>query len=113
MYVIQVFATRDTAASPLDSDGFPTDTSQVYEVGGHNLKGAADSTFRAIFPADRCSWDQSEHPDGGYQITLARFYDGVDADGETIKDGNIPAGVTVTTRLGYIGKTGRFVAITT
>ena len=100
MYVIQVNATRNTGSS------------DVYDVGGHVLGTTANATISIIIPADRCSWVQGDTVGGGYSISDVRFYDGEDPDGETASGDAVPASVTVQTRLGYIGKSGRFTAMT-
>ena len=54
-----------------------------------------------IHPADRCTWTQFNLPDGrGYAIADAEFFPG---DGGAIE--------ILQPRLGYIGKSGRFVEI--
>ena len=58
-------------------------------------------TDRHIFPADRCTWNQLNEPSGGYAIDGAFFWDGVSSAGVPIDN----------PRLGYIGKSGRFVEI--
>ena len=63
-----------------------------------------------IFPADRCTWVQNPDTDGrGYFINDVVFFTG-DAAGVELNGGS--GATTNKTRLGYIGKTGRFVAIT-
>ena len=59
-------------------------------------------TGTSLFPADRCSWQQADSADGiGYTINTVRFY------------GSTGNAVTLTSAvLGFIGKSGRFVAIT-
>ena len=61
-----------------------------------------DEATGIIYPADRCSWIQSDAASGyGYTIGTAKFYDGVNA------------GAALTTPvLGHIGKSGRFVEMT-
>ena len=55
-----------------------------------------------IYPADRCTWQQEPSVTGrGYFILGARFFNGMDATGFDIHDA----------LLGFIGKSGRFVAI--
>ena len=53
-----------------------------------------------IFPADRCTWTQIADPNGGYDITNAAFWSG-DGSSQIIQ----------APKLGYIGKSGRFVKI--
>ena len=56
-----------------------------------------------IYPADRCTWTQSDSADGnGYIIEEAFFFDGTSSTGTGITN----------PLLGYIGKSGRFVPIT-
>ena len=55
-----------------------------------------------VYPADRCTWEQAPSSDNrGYVISDASFY-----------PGNAAAVGIGGPLLGYIGKTGRFVAIT-
>ena len=56
-------------------------------------------------PADRCIWRTTEDSTGGYSIASAHFYPG-NAAAVDINPSDTDA------RLGYIGKTGRFTAIT-
>ena len=56
---------------------------------------------RHIFPADRCTWTQLDNPNGGYEIDDATFWDGNSSLGTAIDN----------PRLGFIGKSGRFVQI--
>jgi len=59
-----------------------------------------DGTSTVIYPADRCSWKQADDTSGyGYKINTAVFYN---ATGTTSIANPV---------LGYIGKSGRFVAI--
>ena len=60
--------------------------------------GTIDSAFR-IYPADRCVWTQ-EPVENGYAIRNVVFY-----------PGNAAGTNLVSARLGYIGKSGRFVEI--
>ena len=74
------------------------------------IRGTLASAYEGIptgqvhnFPADRCVWSQSYNAtEDQYQITGARFI------GSTA-----PAASITNAELGYIGKSGRFVAITT
>lgn len=60
-----------------------------------------------IFPADRCTWRQSTATGGGYNIDGAVFWGGF-GDGQSNRTGAI----TISSpRLGFIGKSGRFVEI--
>ncbi len=54
-----------------------------------------------ILPADRCTWHQITGVNGGYAIAQAEFFAGDSSSGKPI---NKP-------RLGFIGKSGRFVEI--
>ena len=57
-----------------------------------------------LFPADRCTWRQETTSGGGYSIDVVLFYPGnTNATDLT--------GTNLSNRLGYIGKSGRFVAI--
>ena len=65
-----------------------------------------------IFPADRCVWSQVDDSTGGYSIDNASFV------GLTHTPGGSGAGeatgryvLLTDAQLGYIGKSGRFVAI--
>ena len=61
----------------------------------------------ALFPADRCAWTFNYNAAANeYQITDARFYDGVATGGVDL----VVTGFSG--HLGYIGKSGRFVPIT-
>ena len=64
-------------------------------------------------PADRCFWQQGE-VDNGYVISDVHYNSGLAAGGTTGPI-TLAGGTGVTEnlfRLGYIGKSGRFVAIT-
>ena len=54
-----------------------------------------------IYPADRCTWVESAAAGGGYSIGTAKFYDGATAGGTAL----------TSPELGFIGKSGRFVKI--
>ena len=73
--------------------------------------GAA--TVAHIFPADKCSWAQDDSASGnGYSISDAVFYPGFNGTvtGQALGTGQ--AGIAINDAvLGYIGKSGRFVAI--
>ena len=67
-----------------------------------------------IFPADRCTWVQSVQtpPNSSYSIENAVFYPGASVDGVlglTTAATHVPINNPI---LGYISKTGRFVAMT-
>ena len=62
------------------------------------------SSNRTIYPADRCSWRQADNTGGGYSINTVTFYPG----NTTATD---LSGSGTSNMLGYIGKSGRFVAI--
>ena len=71
-------------------------------------------TNNYLFPADRCTWTQVATTTGGYDIEDAVFWPGVGVhiDGQgtptTANDG-----IRINNaELGYIGKSGRFVQIT-
>ena len=58
-----------------------------------------EETF--IYPADRCTWHVQEAEGGGYEIVSAQFWNGA-----STTPTDIPFA-----RLGFIGKSGRFVEI--
>ena len=58
---------------------------------------------RTIFPADRCTWQQVDDTNG-YSIDVVRFYPGDAAATDLSPDGT-------SNMLGFIGKSGRFVAV--
>ena len=74
------------------------------------IRGSLAADFEGVvmtqvhnFPADRCVWSQSyDGTDRQYRITGARFF-GNGATSAAIENAE----------LGYIGKSGRFVPITT
>ena len=59
---------------------------------------------KTIFPADRCTWQQVDSTGSGYSIDVVRFYPG-DTNATDL------SGTNLSNMLGYIGKSGRFVAI--
>ena len=59
-----------------------------------------------IFPADRCIWEQVDDTTGGYSIDNAAF-----AGLTHTEAGNGEFIRLTSATLGYIGKSGRFVAI--
>ena len=70
------------------------------------LRGTLAADFEGIpagthqFPADRCTWTQVDDSTGGYSVSNVRFL------------GNGTSAATLTTpRLGYVGKSARFVPI--
>ena len=70
-------------------------------MGTSTLPG--QSVGNNIHPADRCTWTQSAATGGGYAIADALFFPGAGGTGSEI---------TITNpRLGFIGKSGRFVEI--
>ena len=71
-----------------------------------------DTTNGNIFPADRCTWAQQDDPAGGYRITNANFYPGASVDGVLGLSAPATHIAIASPVLGYIGKSGRFVAIT-
>ena len=62
------------------------------------------SDNKTIYPADRCSWRQGDSTGSGYSINTVMFYPG-NAGAENLSGSN------TSNMLGYIGKSGRFVAI--
>ena len=76
--------------------------------------GAPDTDIPAttvtIWPADKCTWTQTNSADGeGYLVENAIFWPGVQV---TIGTNVSADGIRLNnTRLGFIGKSGRFVAI--
>lgn len=60
-------------------------------------------TSGVIYPADRCSWIDSEISTYDYRIKSVKFYDGHDDNGSDLTD---------RCYLGFVHKTGRFVPIT-
>ena len=62
------------------------------------------SNNRTIYPADRCSWRQGDNTGSGYSINTVMFYPG-NASAENL------SGSSTSNMLGFIGKSGRFVAI--
>ena len=79
----------------------------VIEVSGSAAVTGIDKAANAVVqvPADRCSWTITEDSTGGYSISAANFYPG-NAAAVDINPSNSSA------RLGFVGKTGRFTAIT-
>ena len=63
-----------------------------------------------IFPADRCVWEQVDDTTGGYSIDNVAF---VGLTHSTVGGTNVTGRYIQLTaaQLGYIGKSGRFVAI--
>lgn len=107
MYVVEVFARRDTGV---------TGTTGAFEFAGHGLANAAGSTVNIIIPAEKCVWAQNNATDGrGYRISNLRFYPGASLSSGNNEEGQgLPAAHssrTVLVRLGYLGKSGRFVPI--
>ena len=74
------------------------------------INPAATGEATRIYPADRCSWVQTDAPassaPGQYSISSVTVYRGND-NGE-----NVGTATGDTTQLGVIGKTGRFTPIT-
>ena len=65
------------------------------------ILGTNTSGDQTIYPADRCTWEQETRTNGqGYSINNASFH-----------PGNAAATTIPSPRLGYIGKSGRFVEI--
>ena len=68
-----------------------------------HTNATAATPVTTIFPADRCTWRQVDDTNG-YSIDVVLFYPGnTNATDLT--------GTNLSNRLGYIGKSGRFVAI--
>ena len=68
------------------------------------------------FPADRCVWEYNgtngqEYLDGQYDVSRAYFFPGDTTAGLPMNSQDGVAG-TMTTTLGVIGKSGRFVGMT-
>jgi hypothetical protein len=59
-----------------------------------------------VYPADRCIWRTVDDPTGGYRLT--HFTPNATSVAITATPAVAPAGA----RLGYIGKSGRFVSYT-
>ena len=79
----------------------PTTADQAI-VGYFNILFDFDEDFERIYPADRCTWIQGyETATSQYVIDSARFFDGSNPTGTILHRA----------RLGYIGKSGRFVEI--
>ena len=74
----------------------------MYVIQGNPAGGVGTITQSetGTFPADRCFWRTEADSDGGYTVIEAEFIG---------HDAFVPLSNPV---LGYIGKTGRFVAIT-
>ena len=74
-------------------------------------EGNANRLFNHIFPADRCTWQQIDDASGrGYGITDVRYYPGTTS---TLGGESAPVHTIADAELGFIGKSGRFVEITT
>ena len=95
-----------TARAVLDNDN----TNRIVLVAAYTSVEIED---KVLYPADRCTWVQNASTNGsGYYITEAVFYNGAEATGVSLTSTPIPGGHVGTVRLGYIGKSGRFVPIT-
>ena len=83
------------------------------DIGVNNSAGDdIETTDITIWPADRCTWTQVNPTtsSGSYSISNAYFWPGASvAVGPTIT--NFDAVLIVNPKLGFIGKTGRFVEI--
>ena len=100
------FTILGDARDAIDAAG----TNRIFLVAAYTSVVIED---RVIYPADRCTWVQNPSLDGnGYYITEAQFYNGAEATGVSLTSTAIPGGHVGTVRLGFIGKSGRFVAIT-
>ena len=82
------------------------------------IRGTVDTTITQagfasgdtrIFPADRCVWEQVDDATGGYSITNASFVGLTHTPGATPAQGRYI--LLTDAQLGFIGKSGRFVAI--
>ena len=82
------------------------------------IRGIVDTTITSagfasgdtrIFPADRCVWEQVDDTTGGYSIDNVSFVGLTHTPGGTPTAGRYILLTDAT--LGYIGKSGRFVAI--
>ena len=74
----------------------------VAAVSSEGLVLAANTEYN--FPADRVIWSDSPATGGGYQIDSAHFANGAAVNGNDY--------IAITNpRLGYIGKSGRFVEL--
>ena len=81
----------------------------VIQVTGTDVIGGINKTATntVILPADRCTWTDAGYIDGEqqYGISNVHFYPG--------NAGSVPVtGTGTDVALGYLGKSGRFVAIT-
>lgn len=95
MYVIRHMATRNSG-------------SNAYVRAGKTLGTDAGDTLEIFIPADKCVWEyDSTFTGDGYRITNVEFFDGNSAASPL----HTVTGVAHEEWLGYIGKTGRFVAI--
>lgn len=66
-----------------------------------------------VFPADRCSWTETyDEVDNQYEITIAEFWPGAVEGSINVNQAISLNGTNRVVRLGYIGKSGRFVPIT-
>ena len=83
----------------------------------NGLAYAVDQVY--MWPADRCTWQQEASANGnGYTVSNVTYYPGVAVN--QAETGDNPATLNETNDgiqlqnavLGYIGKSGRFVAIT-
>ena len=92
-----------------------TNSSVVTEVSYDAGIGSTDIT---VTPAPAVNWGIASDlyivttGAGGYVANNVRFYDGQTAVGEAVTGSAVPASVTAKATLGYVGKSGRFVAIT-
>lgn len=58
------------------------------------------------YPAESCVWRTAQVANGGYQLTH------LDIGSPTVATGGTPTAAPAGAELGYIGKSGRFVAYT-
>lgn len=70
---------------------------------------APDNPTTYILPADRCTWREPEYNGTNYDLNLVVFYEG---DGTNVAFSEIDNANVDSVELGFIGKSGRFVATT-
>ena len=84
---------------------------RYYNKTGGTVSGFANDSTHLI-PADMCTFETNDNATGGYDLTQVKFYTG-HAAGATLSplaDDNSDA-TFVKVTFGYIGKSGRFVAM--
>lgn len=98
---IQITTTSNLsgAASSATDANAAADTTNAQFVWTNNFH----SEEEYMYPADRCTWETAADDQGtGYVVQRATYYNGASSTGTDLGD---------TVRLGYIGKSGRFVEI--